>query len=264
MLVKDKIAIVTGAGRGIGKAISLTLAREGADIAILGRTLQPLEQTAAEIRTLGRKALAIQADVSDSSQVNQAVQQVLSAWSKIDILVNNAAILPHTVGAVNLSEMNPILDSTDEQWNEQIAVDLTGPFYCMRAVLKPMMAQRSGKIVNIGSIAGQNGGYFSSPAYSASKAGIVGLTMLAARWVGKYGINVNVVNPGPTKTEGASFSPAQLEFLQSTIPFRRGGVETEAFGLPKDIADAVLFLASDMAAFTTGTCLNVLGGQKMG
>ncbi|MEE9398870.1 MAG: SDR family NAD(P)-dependent oxidoreductase [Dehalococcoidales bacterium] len=265
MLVKDKVAIVTGGGRGIGKAISLTLAREGADVAVFGRTMETLEQTAKEIKALGRKALAIRTDVSDSSQVNQSVQKILEVWGKIDILVNNAAILPHTVGSTtNLDEMNPILDTNDEQWAEQIAVDLTGPFYCMRAVLKPMIEQRSGSIISIGSLSGQNGGYFSTPSYSAAKAGIVGLTMLAARWVGKYGINVNVVNPGPVKTEGAVFSSMQLEFLCSTIPFRRGGVETEVFGLPQDIADAVLFLASSRAAFITGTCINVLGGQKMG
>ena len=127
-----------------------------------------------------------------------------------------------------------------------------------------MIERRYGKIITIGSLAGQNGGYFSSPAYSASKAGVVGLTMLAARWVGKYGINVNVVNPGPIKTEGASFTDEQVQFLSRTIPFRRGGEETESLGVPQDIADAVLFLASERAAYVTGTCLNVLGGQLMG
>ncbi len=264
MLVKDKVAIVTGGGRGFGKAISLTLAREGADVAVLGRTVETLEQTAREIRTLGRKALVIRADVSASSQVNEAVQKVLNEFGRIDILVNNAAILPQAVGKAKPEEMNPILETTDEQWAEQIAVDLTGVFYCLRAVLKPMIEQRSGKIINIGSLAGLTGGYLSTPSYSAAKAGIFGLTMLAARYAGKYGININVVNPGPVLTEGAAFSPEQLEFLGRTIPFRRRGVATEAFGVPQDIADAVLFLASDRSAFITGTCLNVLGGQRMG
>lgn len=264
MMVKDKVAIVTGGGRGFGKAIALTLAREGADVAVFGRTMETLEQTAGEVKVLGRKALAIRADVSDSSQVNAAVQQVLDEFGKIDILVNNAAILPQTLGKVRPEEMNPFLDATDEQWAEQIAVDLSGVFYCMRAVLRPMIEQRSGKIVSIGSLAGLNGGYFSTPSYSAAKAGIMGMTMLAARWAGKYGINVNVVNPGPILTEGAQFSPAQLDLLRRTIPFRRGGMETEALGLPQDIADAVLFLASDRSAFVTGTCINVLGGQRMG
>ena len=263
MIVKDKVAIVTGGGRGLGKAIALTLAREGADVAVLGRTLEPLEQTAQEIRALGRQALAIKADVSDSSQVNEAVQKVLSTWEKIDILVNNAAVLPRTVGA-DPSKMNPFLDLTDERWAEEIANDLTGVFYCMRAVLKPMIAQRSGKIISIGSLAGVNGGYFSTPSYSAAKAGIMGMTMFAARWVGKYGININVVNPGPILTEGAAFSPAQLEALGRMIPFHRGGADTEILGMPQDIADAVLFLASGRSAYITGSCINVMGGQRMG
>lgn len=265
MEVKDRVALITGGGRGLGKAIALNLAREGADIAVLGRTLAPLQQTAREAEALGRKALAICTDVADSSQVEAAVQKVLADFGKIDILVNNAATLPQSVGSrKKVAEMNPFLDATDEQWAEQIAVDLSGVYYCMRAVLRPMMERRYGKIVTIGSLAGQNGGYFSSPAYSASKAGVMGLTMLAARWVGKYGINVNVVNPGPIQTEGAAFTDEQVQFLGRTIPFRRGGVETEPLGVPQDIADAVLFLASERSAYITGTRLNVLGGQLMG
>lgn len=267
MEVIDKVAIITGGGRGLGKAIALKLAVEGADIVVLGRTPETLERTAREAETLGRKALAVPTDVTDSSQVEAAVQKVLAAFGKIDILVNNAAALPHSVGSkAKIEDMNPFFDAdaTDERWVEQIAVGLTGVYYCMRAVLKPMVERRYGKIITIGSLAGQNGGYFSSPAYSASKAGVVGLTMLAARWMGKYGININVVNPGPIKTEGAAFSVEQVEFVSRTIPFRRGGVETEALGIPQDIANAVLFLASERAAYITGTRLNVLGGQLMG
>ena len=263
MIVKDKVAVVTGGGRGIGKVIALTLAREGANVAIWERVPETLAKTAEEIRALGGKVLAIRTDVSDSSQVSKAAQQVLDTWGKIDILVNNAAVIPQTIGA-DPSKMNPFLDLTDERWAEEIANDLTGVFYCMRAVLKPMIAQRSGKIISIGSLAGVNGGYFSTPSYSAAKAGIMGMTMLAARWVGKYGINVNVVNPGPILTEGAAFSPAQLEALGRTIPFRRSGAETEILGVPQDIADAVLFLASSRSAYITGSCINVMGGQRMG
>lgn len=263
MIVKDKVAVVTGGGRGIGKVISLTLAREGANVAIWERVPETLAKTAEEIMALSGKVLPIRTDVSDSSQVSKAAQQVLETWGKIDILVNNAAIIPQTIGA-DPSKMNPFLDLTDERWAEEIANDLTGVFYCMRAVLKPMMAQRSGKIISIGSIAGMNGGYFSTPSYSAAKAGIIGMTMLAAKWVGKYGININVVNPGPILTEGAAFSPAQLEALGRMIPFHRGGAETEILGMPQDIADAVLFLASERSAYITGSCINVMGGQRMG
>jgi 3-oxoacyl-[acyl-carrier protein] reductase len=263
MLVQDKAAIVTGGGRGLGKAIALTLAREGADVAVWGRTPATIEQTAQEIRTLGRQAMAIRTDVSDSAQVNQAVQQVLDAWGKIDILVNNAAVLPQTLSA-DPATANPFLDMTDARWAEEIGVDLSGVFYCMRAVTKSMIEQRAGKIVNIGSLAGLSGGYFATPSYSAAKAGIMGMSMLAARWLGKYGINVNVVNPGPIQTEGAAFGQAQLEALGRTIPFRRGGAETEILGQPQDIASAVLFLASDLSPYLSGTRINVLGGQWMG
>lgn len=264
MLVKDKVAIVTGASRGLGKAIAMTLVREGARVSIWARTPEPLEQAAQEIRAGGGEVLAIRTDVSDSAQVNNSVKKVLDKWGKIDILVNNAGVLPQVLGTADPSQSNPFLDMTDERWAEEVATDLSGVFYCMRAVIKPMMEQRSGKIINIGSLAGAAGGYFSTPAYSASKAGLMGMSMLAARWLGKYGININVVNPGPILTEGAAFGPAQIEALSRTIPFRRGGVETEVLGKPEDIANAVLYFASDLSAFVTGTRINVLGGQHMG
>ena len=264
MLVRDKVAIVTGGGRGLGKAITLTLAREGADVAVFGRTPETIEQTAQEIKSLGRKALAIRTDVSQSAEVNRSVEKVLSTWGKIDILVNNAAITPKLLNLPDPYKFNPFLDLTDEEWAEQIAINLTGVFYCMRAVIIPMMEQRSGKIINIGSLGGVHGGYFSSPSYTAAKAGIIGMTKLATRWLGKYGITINVVNPGPILTEGAAFSPAQLETLGKTIPFRRGGVETEVLGKPEDIANAVLYFASDLAPYVTGTRINVFGGQAMG
>ncbi|MBU2535299.1 MAG: 3-oxoacyl-ACP reductase FabG [Chloroflexi bacterium] len=264
MLVKDKVAIVTGGSRGLGKAIAMTLVKEGARVSIWGRTPEPLEQAAKGIRAEGGEVLAIRTDVSDSAQVNNSVQKVLDTWGKIDILVNNAGVLPQLTGLADPSKANPFLDMTDESWAEEIATDLSGVFYCMRAVIKPMIEQHSGRIINIGSLAGVAGGYFSTPAYSASKAGLMGMSMLAARWLGKYGITINVVNPGPIMTEGAAFGPSQLEALGKTIPFRRGGVETEVLGKPEDIANAVLYFASDLSSFVTGTRINVLGGQHMG
>jgi 3-oxoacyl-[acyl-carrier protein] reductase len=263
MMLKDKKAIVTGGGRGLGKAIAITLAREGADVSVWGRTPQNIEQTASEIKKLGREGIAICTDVSKSAQVNSAVEQLLEKWGRIDILVNNAALLPEAI-EVDPSKANPLLDMTDERWEQEISVDLSGVFYCMRAVTKPMIKQHSGRIISIGSLAAINGGYFSTPSYSAAKAGIMGITMLAARWLGKYGITVNVVNPGPIKTEGAQFGQAQLDVLSRTIPFRRNGVETEILGRPEDIAKTVLYLASDLAPFVTGTHVNVIGGQHMG
>jgi len=264
MLVKDKVAIVTGGSRGLGKAIALALVREGAKVSIWARNQERLEKAAKEMSAEGGEVLPIRVDISDSAQVNASAQKVLETWGRIDILVNNAGIVPQLAGAADPSRANPFLDLTDERWAEEIATDLSGVFYCMRAAIRPMIEQRSGRIINIGSLAGVAGGYFSTPSYSASKAGLMGMSMLAARWLGKYGINVNVINPGPILTEGGAFGPAQIEALGKTIPFRRGGVETEVLGKPEDIANAVLYLASDLSAFVTGTKINVLGGQAMG
>jgi len=262
MLVKDKVAIVTGGGRGIGKAIALTLAQEGAAVAVFEINLASAEQTAREIKALGRKTLALKTDVSSSNEVNQSVQNVVDALGRVDILVNNAALVPKTLSA-NLATWNPFLELTDEEWAQQIAVNLTGVFYCLRAVIKPMIAQRSGRIITIGSIVGINGGLFVTPSYTAAKAGLIGMTKLAARWLGKYGINVNVVNPGPVETEGAVYGKDQLDAFARVIPLKRSNVTT-VLGLPQDMANAVLFLASDLSSYITGACINVAGGQVMG
>jgi 3-oxoacyl-[acyl-carrier protein] reductase len=216
------------------------------------------------MRAEGGEVLAIRTDVSVSDWVNRSTQQVLDKWGRIDILVNNAGLLPQLTSAADPSKANPFLDMTDERWAEEIGTDLSGVFYCIRAVIRPMMEQRSGRIINIGSLAGVVGGYFSTPAYSASKAGLMGMSMLAARWLGKYGININVVNPGPVLTEGAGFGPAQLEALGRTIPFRRGGSENDFLATTQDIANAVLYFASDLSSFVSGTKINVFGGQAMG
>lgn len=265
MRVKDKIAIVTGGGRGIGRAISMRLAEEGADVAIFGRTLDVAEQVASEIRALGRKSIAIQVNVAESSQVNQGVQKVIDEFGRIDILVNNAAggRKPATKIGSTGSVHKDILTLTDEQWDDQIAVDFTGPFYCMRAVLKNMVERRYGKIVTIGSLAGQTGRAFPTAAYSASKAGIEGLTRSTAISMAKYGININVVNPGPTETERfATLPEEEQQAMFDGMPYLRGG-KVKGGGKPQDIANAVLFLVSDESEWITGICLNVVGGQLM-
>jgi 3-oxoacyl-[acyl-carrier protein] reductase len=199
--------------------------------------------------------LALETDVSVSAQVNHSVRKVIDTFGKVDILVNNAAIE---------SVQDTIIDLSDEQWAKEIAVSLSGPFYCMKAVLPHMIAQRSGKIVTIGSIAGQMGRYFASGAYCASKAGIVGLTMSVAMSVGKYGINVNVVTPGPIRsTMMDAFSEEKQEVVARNIVLSRAGVDTK-MGLPQDIANAVLFMASSDSDWITGVCLNVAGGILMG
>jgi len=266
MRLKDKVAIVTGGGRGIGKTISLTLAREGADVVIFGRTLDVAEQTADEIRKMGRKSMAVSVNVAESSQINEGVQKVLGEFGKIDILVNNAAggRSPATKIGTSGTIHKDIRSLSDEQWDDQIAVDLTGPFYCMRAVLNHMVERCYGKIVTIGSLAGQTARAFPTAAYCASKAGIVGLTMSAANAMAPYGININVVNPGPTDTERFVTLPEEeKQAMYNGIPYRRGGKGKAAGGTPQDTANAVLFLVSDESEWITGICLNVVGGQLM-
>ena len=266
MRIKDKVAIVTGGGRGIGKSISMTLAREGADVAIFGRTLDVAEQTADEIRALGRRAIALKVNVAESSEVNQRIQKVLDEFGKIDILINNAAggrTAATKIGSTG-SVHKDILTLTDEQWDDQVAVDFTGPFYCMRAVLKSMVERKYGKIITIGSLAGQTSRAFPTAAYCASKAGIEGLSRSVAISMAKYGINVNVVNPGPTDTDRFVTIPEEeKQFMYDGIPYRRGGKGKAAGGKPQDISNAVLFLASDESEWITGICLNVVGGQLM-
>ncbi|MBA7641689.1 3-oxoacyl-[acyl-carrier-protein] reductase FabG [subsurface metagenome] len=253
--VKDKLAIITGAARGFGKADALTLAREGADIAIWEINMDGAVQTAKEVRALGRKALAMKVDITNSSEINEVAQKVLDEFGKIDILVNNAGIV---------SSAPTILDLTDEQWSKEIGVNLTGTFYCTRAVLKHMIEQRSGKIINISSFAAEFGRPFTSASYSASKAGVLGFTMSVARSVAKYGINVNAICPGIITTEiHKAYTPEQLEALQADIPFNRGGMEG-VHGIPEDVANTVLFLASSESDYITGTRIRVNGGSLMG
>jgi 3-oxoacyl-[acyl-carrier protein] reductase len=253
--VKDKVAIITGASRGLGKAMALTLAREGANIAIWEIEMEGAEQTAKEVRKLGRKAFSQSVDITDSSQVNAAGEKVIQEFGKVDILVNNAGLV---------SPAPTILELPDERWLKEINVDLTGTFYCTKAVLNHMIEQRSGKIINIASLAGELGRPITSASYSSAKAGVLGLTMSVAMSVAKYGINVNAICPGIIITEiHESYSEEQLVKLQADIPFNRGGVEG-VHGRPQDVADAALFLASNESDYITGTRIRVNGGSLMG
>ncbi len=159
MLVKDKVAIVTGGGRGLGKAIALTLAQEGADVAVFYISQATVAETAKEITKIGRKTLAVGTDVSKSADVEKSVQKVLDAWGRVDILVNNAALVPKTLNA-NLDTWNPFLEMSDEEWAKQIGVNLSGVFYALRAAIPEMSARNWGRIVNVASIAGKTGYFF--------------------------------------------------------------------------------------------------------
>jgi len=243
----NKVAIVTGAGRGIGKAIAMALAREGANIIAIDVDIQTTEEVAKEIKSLDQQALAIRVDVSDIKEVNRMVQSVLKKFKRVDILVNNAAIIKRGL----------IEDLTEEDWDRVMDVNLKGAFNCMKAVVGTMKKQRYGKIVNISSIAGKIGDLASAPCYGASKAGMTCLAKSLARELASYNINVNVVAPHAIKTDmSKEWSEEKRKSIIADIPLGR-------LGEPEDIAEAVVFLVSDKAKFITGEVLDVNGGRLM-
>jgi 3-oxoacyl-[acyl-carrier protein] reductase len=247
MNLVNKVAIVTGAGRGIGKAIAIALAREGANIIAIDVDIQTAEKVAKEIKSLDRQALAIQVDVSDSKEVNRMVQSVLKKFKRVDILVNNAAII----------KRGSIEDLTEEDWDRVMDVNLKGTFNCMKAVVGTMKKQRYGKIVNISSIAGKIGDLASAPCYGASKAGMTCLAKSLARELASYNINVNVVAPHAIETDmSKEWSEEKRKSIIADIPLGR-------LGEPEDVAEAVVFLVSDKAKFITGEVLDVNGGCLM-
>lgn len=245
----SRVAIVTGGGRGLGESISLTLAREGANVSVFDININEAERVAAKIKALGRNSKAYKVNIASSTQVNETIDEIIRENGKVDILVNNAGII---------STHDTPMTVTDEIWEREMGVNLSGAFYCCRAVLPAMMKQSYGKIVNISSIAGDTGRPAASASYAASKAGIYGLTMSLAKFAAQYGINVNAVCPGVILTGIHDSYPKEvLDRLVSEIPFKRKGT-------PDDIANAVLFLASAESDFMTGTRLRVNGGSWMG
>lgn len=248
MDLKNKVAIITGAGRGIGQAIALELAKHGADCVIADINEKNAEAVAQEVRLIGRNAIAIKTNVSLHTEVEQLIQGSLGAFQKIDILINNAGV----------SSPLPLLETSNEEFNRQIDINLKSVFYSCKAVFPTMMNQRSGKIVNIASIAGKRGGgIMGRSAYAAAKGGVIALTKAVAREGGPYGINVNAITPGLTATEmTAQFTGEQREEIVKGIPLGR-------VGLPVDVAKATLFLVSDYADYITGEIMDVDGGFMM-
>lgn len=250
MLLKKRTALVTGASRGIGRAIALALAEQGAAVAVnANQSAEAAELVAAEIREGGGRAIVALADVSDGQAVARMVADIRAKLGPIDILVNNAAI----DRAVAFEEITP------EEWDRVLAVNLKGVFHCCQAVIGEMKERRSGKIICISSVAGLRGSLFGNVHYAASKAGMHGFVMTLARQVAPYGVNVNAIAPGPIETE---------MFRQNVSGERRqqvlAGVPLGVMGQPEDIAHAAVFLASDWARFITGAVLRVNGGSLMG
>lgn len=246
MSLNDRVAIVTGASRGIGKAIALRLAADGAALVVTATSQEAAQSTADEITRAGGKALAIKTDVSVTAEVQALLDGAVKAFGKVDILVNNAGITRDGL----------LLRMKDDDWNAVMDINLKGAFTCTREAAKYMTKARFGRIVNISSVVGEmgNAGQIN---YSASKAGMFGLTKASARELAKRNITVNAVAPGFIETDMTeALSEKVKENLLQQIPLER-------LGHPGDVAAAVAFLVSDQAAYITGQILSVNGGMYM-
>jgi 3-oxoacyl-[acyl-carrier protein] reductase len=247
MLLKDQAALVTGGARGIGKAICERLAADGADIAVVDIDLELAEKTASELtNSSGRRCTAYKCDVSDPGQVAEVVGKVVEDYGKVDILVNNAGITRDTL----LMRMKP------EDWDLVLSINLKGSFNFIQAASRQMMKQRAGSVINISSVVGINGNAGQAN-YSASKAGLLGLTKSAAKEFASRGVRVNAVAPGFIETEMTAGLPEEVKQQWKTIiPLGRGGTV-------QDVAAAVAFLAGPDSTYLTGQVIQVDGGMIM-
>ncbi len=245
MRLKNKKAIVTGSSRGLGRAIALAFAREGADVLVNYATREDAaKEVAAGIEVLGRRAQLCRADVSQSAQVRAMVEAAVGAFGRVDILVNNAGIT---------LVKNP-LETSEADWDRVMAFDLKSVFLCSQAVIPGMIAQGGGRIINMSSTAGQTGG-LSGPAYCAAKAGVIGLTKSLAREFAPHNILVNAIAPAMIDTEILYWrTPEQWKETLATIPLNR-------LGSPDDLAETAVFLASSAGNFITGATIDVNGGM---
>ena len=242
----NQIAVITGAGRGIGRAIALKLAGAGADIVCVSRTAENAEKVAAEVRALGRKAWALAVDVADAAAVAAGAEKILAEPGKIDILVNNAGVTRDGL----------LMRMSDGDWETVLNTNLKGAFLFTRAFSRAMLKQRSGRIINISSVIGLigNGGQCN---YAASKAGLLGLTKAAAKEFASRGVTVNALAPGLIETDMTAVLSAEMKTeLLERIPLK-------CFGRPEDVAEGALFLAGPGARYVTGQVLAIDGGMVM-
>jgi 3-oxoacyl-[acyl-carrier protein] reductase len=246
MNLNGRVAVVTGASQGIGKACALALAEGGADVALASRNVEKLQAVAKEIENIGRKALVLKVDVSNAATIKAGMSQVLETWKKIDILVNNAGMVRDNL----ILRMNPA------DWETVLRTNLDGAYHCIKAVLPGMVRQRYGRIINIASVVAQAGNPGQAN-YIASKAGLIGLTKAVAAEVARRNITVNAVSPGFIATPMTEGLPDGVhDKLMTVIPLGRMGTDRE-------VAYGVRFLASEEAGYITGHVLNINGGLYM-
>jgi len=252
-ILKDRVAIVTGASQGLGEGIAKAFAREGANVALFSRNIKRLQQHEKDIKALGQKAVSFQVDVADARQVNQAVQEVLKLFGKVDILVNNAAIAPSM----------PFVEMSDEVRDSVINVNLKGVWNCTKAVIPSMIKQKYGKIINISSVTGPMVSGKGMTVYSASKGAVSGFTRSLALEMAEYGINVNAICPGSfdtpmmrsmAKSRGWASEDEYIKELGKEIPLGRLGAMDE-------MGDLAVFLASEKSKYITGTEIVIDGGN---
>jgi 3-oxoacyl-[acyl-carrier protein] reductase len=252
MNLKERVALVTGASRGIGAATAEVLARRGAHVAVSARTVSDLEQVANRIRAAGAQALVVPCDVLDHAQVDAAIDTVVKHWGRLDILVNNAGLGTPTM---------PVETIPPADWDHTVALNLKTAFLCIRAAAPVMKRQGYGRIVNVSSFAGRNFSRISGPHYSAAKAGIIGLTKHMAVELGPFGIGVNSVAPSVVltarvKAKWEARPEDERQRVLAGIPLRR-------LAQPEEVATVIAFLASDDAAYVNGVCIDVNGGSYM-
>ena len=246
MSLAGKIAVVTGGAQGIGQAVAAMLARDGADVVVADIEASRCEETVNLIRQAGRKALALGVNVGEWDQVKSMADRIVQEWGRVDILVNNAGITRDGL----------LMRMKEEDWQAVLQVNLTGTFFCSKAILPTMSKQRNGRIVNIASIVGAIGNVGQAN-YAASKAGVIGLTKTVAREYAGRNVTVNAVAPGFIDTAMTQqLSPEIKEALLNQIPCKR-------LGQASDVAEAVCFLSSDKAGYITGHVLHVNGGMHM-
>jgi 3-oxoacyl-[acyl-carrier protein] reductase len=245
-LLADKIAVVTGAGRGIGRAVALAYAKMGADVVCVSRTEENSAKVAAEVEALGRRAWAVAVDVSDTAAVDAAAKGILESTGRVDILVNNAGV----------TRDNLLMRMSEEEWDTVIDTNLKGAFNFTKALTRSFIKQRSGRIINIASVIGLIGNAGQSN-YAASKAALIGFTKSIAKELATRGITVNAIAPGFIETDmTAALSEKMREGILGNVPLGR-------FGSPDDIAHAAVFLAMEPSGYITGQVLTVDGGMVM-